>query len=602
MDFDQPYGGSDDLEMTGSGRKLERSINGPKPKPPVWTPADASLPIDTAATDHIFNVASLLKRMARVQPHKKAVICPFGRDRCGRVAYTHLTFQQLDQESDDLAWGLENVGITRGTRTILMVKPSLDFFTLTFALFKAGAVPVVVDPGMGIRRMVDCFKQSSPSAFIGVPAAHVLRILFPRFFGAIKTWITTGRSWLPGQHSLKNLGRVRRSPFPAAQTFRDETAAILFTTGSTGPAKGTLYTHGIFAAQIAAIKSHFLISTGEIDLATFPLFALFDPALGMTSVIPDMDPTRPAHVDPVKIIAAVNDHGVTNMFASPALLHRVGRYGRENKVKLPSLKRVISAGAPIMPANIEQFAGLLDEEADIHTGYGATEAMPVAAIEGREILNETRSQSEKGRGICVGRPLSGVAVRIISIDDGPIDVWSDVVMAGNGAVGEITVKGSQVTRHYFENPAADALSKIRDKDGAWHRMGDLGRLDEHGRIWFYGRKSHRVITAGGTLFTIPCEAIFNNHPLVYRSALVGVGAAPDQKPVICIELEPGQGGGNRMDLTRELLKLARSNELTQTIDTVLFPEEFPVDIRHNAKIFREKLALWAAKKVAGKRL
>jgi acyl-CoA synthetase (AMP-forming)/AMP-acid ligase II len=516
------------------------------------------------------------------------------------VAYTHLTFQQLDRESDDLAWGLESAGITRGTRTILMVKPSLDFFTLTFALFKAGAVPVVVDPGMGIRRMVECFKQSSPSAFIGVPAAQVLRILFPRFFGSIKIWVTAGRNWLPGQHSLKALGRVRSSPFPTTQTSRDETAAILFTTGSTGPAKGTLYTHGIFAAQIAAIKSHFLISTGEIDLATFPLFALFDPALGMTAVIPDMDPTRPAQVDPVKIIAAINDHGVTNMFASPALLHRVGRFGRDNDVKLPSLKRVISAGAPIMPSNIEQFAGLLDEEADIHTGYGATEAMPVAAIEGREILNETRSQSEKGRGICVGRPVSGVAVRIIAIDDGPIDAWSDAVAAGNGAVGEITVKGSQVTRHYFENPAADALAKIRDKDGVWHRMGDLGRLDEHGRIWFFGRKSHRVVTAGGTLFTIPCEAIFNNHPLVYRSALVGVGATPNQKPVICIELEPGRGRGNRIKLTRELLELANSSELTQAIDTVLFPEDFPVDIRHNAKIFREKLALWAAKKIAGK--
>jgi acyl-CoA synthetase (AMP-forming)/AMP-acid ligase II len=600
MDFNQPYDGSDDVEMTGSGRQAERPINGPQPKTPAWTPADVSLSIDTATTDHIFNVASLLKRLARVQPHKKAVICPFGRDRCGRVAYTHLTFQQLDQESDHLAWGLESVGITRGTRTILMVKPSLDFFTLTFALFKAGAVPVVVDPGMGIRRMVECFKQSSPSAFIGIPAAHVLRILFPRFFGSIKTWVTVGRRWLPGQHSLKVLGRVRRSPFPAAQTSRDETAAVLFTTGSTGPAKGALYTHGIFAAQIAAIKSHFLISTGEIDLPTFPLFALFDPALGMTAVIPDMDPTRPAQVDPMKIIAAVNDHGVTNMFASPALLHRVGRYGRQNNVKLASLKRVISAGAPIMPANIEQFAGLLEEEADIHTGYGATEAMPVAAIEGREILNQTRVESERGCGICVGRPLSGVAVRIIAIDDGPIDTWSDVVAAEKGAVGEITVKGDQVTRHYVENPAADALSKIRDKDGIWHRMGDLGRLDEDGRIWFYGRKSHRVVTGGGTLFTIPCEAIFNNHPLVYRSALVGVGAAPNQKPVICIEPEPGQGGGNRMKLIRELLELASSSELTRAIDTVLFPEEFPVDIRHNAKIYREKLALWAAKKIAGK--
>ncbi|MGB8426609.1 MAG: fatty acid CoA ligase family protein [Desulfobacterales bacterium] len=551
--------------------------------------------MEDAATDPVFNVASFLKRMARVQPHKKAVICPCGGDRRGHVAYTHLTFQQLDQESDHLAWGLESAGITRGTRTILMVRPGLDFFTLIFALFKSGAVPVVVDPGMGLRRMATCFRQSNPAAFIGIPAAHVLRILFPRFFGSVNAWVTVGRRWLPGGRRLAELACINRAPFPAAQTTRDETAAILFTTGSTGPAKGAVYTHGIFAAQIAAIKTHFFISTGEIDLPTFPLFALFDPALGMTAVIPDMDPTRPAQVDPLKIIAAINDQGVTNMFASPALLHRVGRYGRENGITLPSLKRVISAGAPIMPANIEQFTGLLGEEAEIHTGYGATEAMPVAAIEGRDVLNDTRSQSETGGGICVGAPLPGVEARIIVIDDEPIATWSEDLAAGSGTVGEIIVRGEQVTRHYFEDLAADALAKIKDGESFWHRMGDLGRFDEKGRIWYYGRKGQRVVGGGATFFTIACEAIFNKHPLVYRSALVGVGTAPNQIPVICIELEPGLGQSDKAQLTRELLELAQGSAATRPITTVLYPGKFPVDIRHNAKIFREKLALWAQK-------
>ncbi len=595
MDSDHPFGGIDLFDPSAAGPPIDRPPGGPQSKPPVWTPADAALPIEDAATDPVFNVASFLKRMARVQPHKKAVICPCGGDRRGHVAYTHLTFQQLDQESDHLAWGLQSAGITRGTRTILMVRPGLDFFTLIFALFKSGAVPVVVDPGMGLRRMAACFRQSHPAAFIGIPAAHVLRILFPRFFGSVKAWVTVGRRWLPGGRRLADLARVRRAPFPAAQTTRDETAAILFTTGSTGPAKGAVYTHGIFAAQIAAIKTHFFISTGEIDLPTFPLFALFDPALGMTAVIPDMDPTRPAQVDPLKIIAAITDQGVTNMFASPALLHRVGRYGRENGISLPSLKRVISAGAPIMPANIEQFTGLLGEEAEIHTGYGATEAMPVAAIEGREILTDTRPRSEKGGGICVGVPLPGVEARIIVIDDAPIATWSEDLAAGSGAVGEIIVRGEQVTRHYFEDPAADALAKIEDGDGFWHRMGDLGRFDEKGRIWYYGRKGQRVVCGGTTHFTIACEAIFNTHPLVYRSALVGIGTAPNQTPVICIELEPGQGPIDRNRLTRDLLELAHGSDLTRNITTVLYPGKFPVDIRHNAKIFREKLARWAQK-------
>ena len=550
-------------------------------------------PDEPATPSNLFNVASYLKRMARVQPHKRAVVYPHDRDAHGRVAYTHLTFQQLDRDSDYLAWGLESVGIVRGTRTILMVKPGLDFFVLTFALFKVGAVPVVVDPGMGLKRMVVCFRQSHPAAFIGIPKAHVLRALYPQFFRSVKSWIITGRRRFWGTHSLVELQRIRTAPYPLSQTTKDETAAILFTTGSTGPAKGVVYTHGVFATQIDAIRSHYGIATDEVDLPTFPLFALFDPALGMTAVIPEMDPTRPAQVDPLKIIDAVESNGVTNMFASPALLHRVGRFGMENGVRLPSLKRVISAGAPIMPANIEQFLSLLCTTAEIHTGYGATEAMPVASIEAHEILAETRSLSELGHGVCVGRPLEGVEVRIIETCDHAVEAWSDVVRVENGSVGEITVRGAQVTRHYFEQPNADALAKIRDGDTFWHRMGDLGRIDEHGRIWFYGRKSHRVITDRGTLFTIPCEAIFNTHPGVYRSALVGVGHAPRQKPVICVDLDPAWQGKNRTEITRDLRALALGNDLTQSIENVLYPAQFPVDIRHNAKIFREKLARWA---------
>jgi acyl-CoA synthetase (AMP-forming)/AMP-acid ligase II len=543
------------------------------------------------------NVAGYLKRMARVQPFKRAVVYPHARDRSGRVAYTHVTFQQLDLESDRLAFGLEKAGITRGTRTILMVRPSLEFFELVFAIFKIGAVPVVVDPGMGIRRMLECFRETGPSAFIGIPMAHVLRVLYRGFFNTVRVWVTVGRRWFWGGQTLSNLRPETSAHYPVAATTTDETAAILFTTGSTGPAKGVVYTHGIFDAQIRRIKHQYGIATDEIDLPTFPLFALFDPALGMTAIIPDMDPTRPARVNPDKIIEAVNNHGVTNMFASPALLNRVGHYGSQNGIKLTSLKRVISAGAPVMPANLAQFSNLLLADAQIHTGYGATEAMPVASISSHEILSQTREMSEKGFGICVGEPVKGIDVRIIRISDDAITDWSEDVSIPNGSIGEIAVKGDLVTRSYYERPQADALAKIRDGDASWHRMGDLGRLDEKGRIWFYGRKSQRVVTAGGTLFTIPCEAIFNNHPRVYRSALVGVGPEPGQKPVICIERQPGDSEDDKDALTRELLALAKSNAWTQPIETILYHEGFPVDIRHNSKIFREKLAVWAEKKL-----
>ncbi|MEA3280188.1 MAG: fatty acid CoA ligase family protein [Thermodesulfobacteriota bacterium] len=545
---------------------------------------------------NIMNISSHLKKMAEIQPYKRAVVYSAGKDKNGRIAYAHLTFQQLDQESDCLACGLEKVGITRGTRTILMVKPSVEFFALTFALFKIGAVPVVVDPGMGIKRMLLCLEESRAKAFIGIPIAHALRTFFPKYFKTIKTNITVGRRWFWKGLTLKHIRRLPWKPYVAARTGRDETAAILFTTGSTGPAKGAVYTHGIFDAQIRHIKSYFNITPDEIDLPTFPLFALFDPALGMTAVIPDMDSTKPAHVNPEKIIEAILNQGVTNMFASPALLNRVGRYGKKRGVKLPSLKRVVSAGAPVSPSNIEQFSSMLCNDTEIHTPYGATEAVPIISIGSNEILSETGKLSEQGYGICVGRPIDDLNIQIIKISDDPIKKWSDELVVSDGEIGEITVSGDLVTRQYFEKPDADALAKINDGDRIWHRMGDLGWMDKKGRIWFCGRKGHRVITNNGTLFSIPCEAIFNNHPVVFRSALVGVGAPPNQKSVICIELEHEGKQKRKKLIKKELLELAKRSVLTKDIEAILFHKAFPVDIRHNSKIFREKLAVWAEKR------
>ena len=553
-------------------------------------------PFDLNNTNSV-NIASYLNRVAETQPYKRAVVYPAGRDKNGRIAYSHLTFLQLDRESDYLAHGLEAAGVTRGIRTVLMVKPGIEFFALIFAIFKTGAVPVVVDPGMGIRRMASCFKSTRPEAFIGIPLAHVVRTVYPGFFKTVKTWITVGRRWFWGGHTLKQIRQSRQQPYTIAKTGRDDIAAVLFTTGSTGPAKGAVYSHGNFDAQLQQIKTHLRMSADEIDLSTFPLFALFYPALGITSVIPDMDPTRPALVNPERIIEAIDNLGVTNMFASPALLNRVGSYGKKNGVKLPSLKRIISAGAPVSADNIEQFSTLLDENAEIHTPYGATEAVPIISITSKEILTETRQLSEKGYGTCIGRPINDIDIRIIKISDDPIEEWSDDLMVARGDVGEITVKGALVSRQYFENHAANKLGKIRDGDDIIHRMGDVGWMDQKDRIWFCGRKIHRVITATGTLFTIPCESLFNSHPRVFRSALVGIGPPPQQKPVICIELHKSDDGKNRAQLEKELQKIAAANELTNSIKTILFHNAFPVDIRHNSKIFREKLALWAKKKL-----
>jgi acyl-CoA synthetase (AMP-forming)/AMP-acid ligase II len=544
----------------------------------------------------IVNIATPLQALARSQPHTLAIVQPRGRARHGRPQYTHYTYRELDEETDRLARGLDTVGVRRGTRAVLMVPPSLEFYALTFALFKVGAVVVLIDPGMGVRNLGACIGDAAPEAFIGVPMAHLARRLFGWGAATVRTTVAVGPRLALATHHLDEVRRrgAALSAALLAATTADQTAAILFTSGSTGVAKGAVYTHGIFAAQVEMLRRLYDIRPGDVDLPTFPLFGLFGPALGMTGVIPQMDPTRPARVDPQRILGAIADFGVTNLFGSPALLRRLGRYGASRGILLPTLRRVICAGAPVPWQTLDTFGRLLPQGVEVHTPYGATEALPVCSIASGEILAETRHRTAAGGGVCVGRPVDGVVLKVIRISDVPIAGWSADLELPAGEVGEIVVRGPAVTASYCNRPHETALAKLPDpgRGGFWHRMGDLGYLDECGRVWFCGRKSQRVITPRGTLFTVPCEGVFNAHPAVARTALVGVQRKGIMEPVLCVEAD-AEKPQPADSLRRELLALGAAHENTRPIRTILFHRSFPVDVRHNAKIFREKLAAWA---------
>jgi acyl-CoA synthetase (AMP-forming)/AMP-acid ligase II len=478
---------------------------------------------------------------------------------------------------------------------------------------------VLVDPGMGRKHLVGCLEASVPAGFVAISPAQAVRALMRRRFPAARLNVTVGRRWFWGGATYGQLlARGRASTLGLPATHADDAAAIIFTSGSTGPPKGVLYTHRMFDAQAAEIQRAYDLQPGGVDLSCFALFGLFNSAWGVTTVFPEMDFARPAAADPVKLLAAGRYWKVTQAFASPAVWDKLGRHCEASGERLPTLQKVFSCGAPV---GAEVIRRTLDHvaapDARMHTPYGATEALPVSTIEAREVLRETAALTSKGAGVCVGRKFDSIDWRVIRITDGPIASIDGAEQVPAGEIGELIVRGPQVSPAYvvdvrFQSPdlpmaeMANAVSKIRDGDGVWHRMGDVGRFDPQGRFWYYGRKSQRVETGRASLFTESVEATFNAHPAVRRCALVRIGTTHGATPAIVVEsnLPALQGHSQEMladfdrpiwdDLVSQLKLLAAASPTTCEIDKFLLIPELPVDVRHNAKINREALAAWAS--------
>ena len=532
------------------------------------------------------NVARRLTQIAQARPEAVAVVEPLGYDSHGSRQYRHFTFRQLDQDSDRIARGLRQLGVMPGTKLALLVRPGIDFVSLVFALYKAGAVAILIDPGMGRRNLVRCLAEAEPEGFVAIPVVHAIRSLLPGRFPKARFNVTVGRRWFWGGVTLEQLrdgswsGSEHFSPLPLGEgqgvraggvaancphpsplpggegTTADQPAAIIFTTGSTGPPKGVLFTHGNFDAQVEQIRDFYDIKPGEIDLPCFPLFGLFNCAMGVTAVIPDMDPSRPAQVDPAKIVEAARDWSVTQAFGSPAIWDRVGRYCEQHNVRLPTVRRVLSAGAPVPVEVLRRMKACIHPEGDIHTPYGATEALPVASIAASEVLgcsphtpcadsvgiaqlpsaqiprpqqmsahgvcglhSGTAEQTRLGAGVCVGRTFSGIQWKVVRIVDGPIRSIDEAEELPSGEIGELIVRGPQVTQEYVTRRESNALAKIADGSEFWHRMGDSGYLDASGRFWFCGRVAHCVHTARWPDVS---------HPL--RSDLQPARGHPPQRP------------------------------------------------------------------------
>lgn len=546
------------------------------------------------------NVADRLTKIAQMLPGAIAIAEVAGPPKSDGTDrdYALTTFKSLDQGSTAIAKGLAAWGIRPGMRLVSLVPFGAHFIELVFALMKAGVSVVLIDPGMNRKHLVNCIAEIRPDGFVGIPKAQAIRTVLRHRFPHAKWNVTVGKRWFWGGKTLAQIIEMGNanvsSTLPNVQT--DDEAAVIFTTGSTGPPKGVAYTHGTFHTQIDRIQTRYDIHRGSRDLACFPLFGLFDAVMGVTTIIPDMDPTRPADVDPRKLIQAARQWEIDQAFGSPALWKTVTRWCEANAIgrPFPTLQRVLSAGAPVPAATLASLRKFVHEDANIETPYGATEALPIASIESRQVIAETGPAAGKGKGVCVGTRFDDVRWKVIEIVDGPLNTIDEVTELKQGKIGELMVAGPMVTRRYVTRLDQNDLHKVADGEMVWHRMGDVGYLDANDRFWFCGRKAHRVVGADRTFYTISCEAIFNAHPRVEKCALVGRGRPGDQTPVIVVQPTDrtiAQDATSRQQLIVELKGLAIRNPLTQRIeDFIVRDRPLPVDIRHNSKIFREKLS------------
>ncbi|MEC8338939.1 MAG: fatty acid CoA ligase family protein [Planctomycetota bacterium] len=569
---------------------------------------------DTAETAQ--NVASQLARHARERPHQAAVIERAKGRREDYIcvvdlpmeenaeiikqvlAYHSITYAKLHSESMRVAAGLIELGVRPGDRIALMVRPGIDFVMLVFAIFQSGAVAILIDPGMGRKNLLACLSEAKPDGFIALPIVHMIRMFCRKRFPQARFLVTVGRRYGWGGVTLRKLQKMGAGRAHTVTAGGDDPAAIIFTTGSTGVPKGVLYAHRQFVAQVEQLRHHYQLQPGGIDLAGFPLFGLFNSGLGVTTVVPDMDATRPADIDPQKFLDDIERWKVTQSFGSPALWNTVTTYCEKHDLRIRHVQKVFSAGAPVPGRVLERLQNQLSREAQIHTPYGATEALPVASITASEVLGETQSQTDRGGGVCVGKRFADIHWRVIPIRDAPLDRLPESLPAGQ--IGELVVSGPVVTTRYVTRQEVNRWAKIDVEGTIWHRMGDVGYLDQSDGFWFCGRMAHRVQTEQGTLYTVPCEAVFNTHKDVYRSALIGLGPAGRQRPVLVVEpfshALPSNREG-RQAFIAALAALAAKFPHTTSIRDFLFHADLPVDIRHNAKIFREKLVPWAERKL-----
>ena len=514
-----------------------------------------------------------------------------------------VTWTQLHSVVEGIAHGLRDLGLRPGDRVSLLVQPGNNLTAALYAVLRAGGVAVVADAGLGVAGMTRAIRAADPQWIIGqVPGLTLARTAgWPGRRISVSPLDALERTALGVETSITELSRTPTGaplPRPAA----DDDAAILFTSGSTGPAKGVRYTHARLGALAGILQTHLGVEPGSGLVAGFAPFALLGPGIGATSVTPDMSVTKPRTLTAAALADAIIEADCTMVFASPAAYRNVcataGELTAEQRAACASITLILSAGAPV-PLSLMNAIAELFPNAEIHSPYGMTEGLLLTDID-REGVAAAAAQS-RDHGVCVGTPVPGVELALAPIDDSGES--ADTLLTGSAAVdvlGEFVVSADHVKAGYDRLWLTDADSKRDELDGrTWHRTNDIGHIDPEGRVWLEGRLQHIITTAAGPVGPGGIEAVADEVPGVLRSAAVGVGPAGTQAVVVVVEADPAAPAGARqkpgpadIELT-DAVREAVAEHFPHDIAAVLVSPTFPTDIRHNSKIDRARLASWA---------
>lgn len=525
-----------------------------------------------------------------------------------------LSWAELNSKVQALASGLNDLGVKRGDRVSLLVPPGNDLTVILYACLRLGAIAVVADAGLGVNGMTRAVRSARPEWVIGaLPGLSLARVMgWPGQRISLSPLSAPQNKLLGTIASVErllrqNAGRVLQEiPLPQAE----EQAAVLFTSGSTGPAKGVVYTHARLSALVGLLRAEFNVKPGTSLIAGFAPFALLGPAIGATSITPDMSVTKPATLTAQAVADAAAAGDATMFFGSPAALRNVvdTAYALlpEQHQALRRIRLVLSAGAPVHPRILDAVQELFPT-AEIHTPYGMTEGLLQTDIS-REQIHRALTPDNDGElqaGVCVGRPVAGVEMQLAPLDHDGRPAQTPVALADAvGVLSEFVVSAAHLKESYDRLWFTDRQSR-RDVEGDLlrHRSGDIGHVDSQGRLWIQGRLHHVITTAAGPIGPGVVETPVDALEPIARSAAVGVGPTGAQAVVVIAEPAPS-------------LKLRTGSSPLATVETaaavreaapvpvaaVLVVDSLPTDIRHNSKIDRTRLAQWAEKVLAGERM